>query len=77
MDAAMRVADRLRKDVEEARYLRMGEQSRCVTASFGVAEIAGDDKSFEVIMNRADHAMYQAKAAGRNRVCGTNGIILL
>ena len=38
-----------------------------VTASFGVAELSGEDepKSF---LARIDKALYQAKADGRNRV---------
>lgn len=73
LDGALGVAERLRRDIENTGYPHAGGSDRCVTASFGVAWVSDGDKSFEMIMNRADHAMYQAKAAGRNRVCGTNG----
>jgi len=39
----------------------------CVTASFGVAELASGD-SAKLLARRADEAMYQAKQAGRDRV---------
>ncbi len=37
------------------------------TASMGVAEIGPDEGASELLM-RADHAMYAAKAAGRDRI---------
>lgn len=40
-----------------------------VTASIGVAECAGADTVASLI-KRADEAMYRAKGAGSNRVCG-------
>ncbi|MFU8832588.1 MAG: diguanylate cyclase [Wenzhouxiangella sp.] len=42
-----------------------------VTLSFGVAQLdhrPGGDASLEVLRRRADHALYEAKASGRNRV---------
>lgn len=39
-----------------------------VTISAGVAELPSDGHVFEVIMRRADAALYEAKSAGRNRV---------
>lgn len=39
-----------------------------VTASIGVAEICGDDVSFENLVHRADLALYQAKNFGRDRL---------
>jgi diguanylate cyclase (GGDEF)-like protein len=51
--------------------LRLELESTCVfvTASFGVAEILPDTKSFEDLLVRADQALYLAKERGRNRVC--------
>ena len=41
-----------------------------VTASLGVAEFkAGSDEEPEALYGRADEKLYQAKDAGRNRVC--------
>jgi len=38
-----------------------------VTVSIGVAELGPDD-DLDGLLHRADEALYQAKAAGRNRV---------
>ncbi|NOU34069.1 MAG: diguanylate cyclase, partial [Polyangiaceae bacterium] len=38
-----------------------------ITASFGVAELL-PDQSVDELFDRADRAMYEAKAGGRNRV---------
>jgi diguanylate cyclase (GGDEF)-like protein len=43
-------------------------QSIFSTISIGVAEVTGQDTSFEDILRRADRLMYKAKEAGRNRV---------
>lgn len=41
-----------------------------VSASFGVStlDIKSDDTSFESVLQKADQALYEAKASGRNRV---------
>ena len=39
-----------------------------VTASFGVAQLDGDD-SADSVLRRADAAMFEAKRGGRNRTC--------
>lgn len=39
-----------------------------VTASFGLAEYAGEEDTVEKLFERADRAMYQSKDKGRNRV---------
>ena len=57
------VAEKLRVLIEEALFKPVGR----VTASFGVTQINPGDQP-EVVFSRADKAMYQAKAAGRNRV---------
>jgi diguanylate cyclase (GGDEF)-like protein len=41
-----------------------------VTASAGVAVIDPSDTGIDPLLKRADQALYQAKAAGRNRVAG-------
>lgn len=42
---------------------------RGVTISIGVAAMQPQD-TLEALIDRADHALYQAKQGGRNRVCG-------
>ena len=39
-----------------------------VTVSVGIAVMQPEDQQFSQLLRRADHAMYAAKAAGRNRV---------
>jgi len=40
-----------------------------VSASIGVAELCAADGDFELLLARADAALYQAKDLGRNQVC--------
>jgi len=40
-----------------------------ITASFGIAEMTEETKSFEEILKEADDALYKAKENGRNQVC--------
>ena len=44
-----------------------------ITASFGVASIADGENSAKAAIRRADRALYDAKAAGRNRVVWDGG----
>ncbi len=63
-DTAFAVAERLRKRVEAIRLQAHAEL--VLTVSIGVrAGMAGQD--FRELIERADEALYQAKAAGRNR----------
>jgi diguanylate cyclase (GGDEF)-like protein len=66
VEAAAAVAERLRVAVGAARFSHEGHELRA-TASFGVAggEDSGDAAS---LLARADALLYQAKAAGRDRV---------
>jgi diguanylate cyclase (GGDEF)-like protein/putative nucleotidyltransferase with HDIG domain/PAS domain S-box-containing protein len=63
LDGGEQVAERVRAAIES---MRIGELS--VTASFGVAALTGGDTAPQVIMERADEALYAAKRSGRNRV---------
>jgi diguanylate cyclase (GGDEF)-like protein len=64
---AARVAEMLRHDFEE-HPIQWDGQAVVITASFGLAEIAGADDA-NAIIGRADAALYRAKQDGRNRVC--------
>jgi diguanylate cyclase (GGDEF)-like protein len=63
---AMGFAERLRTGIEACSFECGGHLHR-VTASFGVADGAGDGMSHRVV-RRADDAMYEAKEASRNAV---------
>ena len=66
--AAAAVADRLRAAIAELEIAHQpGGETLTVTASFGVAGLDGA-LTVEESIDRADRAMYQAKAAGRDRV---------
>ncbi len=60
--------ERVRHDLAQAVVVIDGEQEICVTASFGVAELRAT-QSIEACIEAADHALFVAKATGRNRVC--------
>ena len=66
---ACQVAERIRKSVADYPF---GEETVPVTAtlSIGVAEIDEKSKSIDQLIICADHALYVAKASGRNRVEG-------
>jgi diguanylate cyclase (GGDEF)-like protein len=64
---AMQVAERLRAAIEVRDIAGVA-----VTISCGVAASApGNVFDFDAVFARADYALYQAKAHGRNRVSGT------
>lgn len=67
-EAAGRVAERLRKKIEETKIEWEGKQIP-VTASFGVAALRPGENVPDPMVHRADAALYQAKKTGRNRVC--------
>jgi diguanylate cyclase (GGDEF)-like protein len=60
LEQAMAHAEMLRRQVEETTVRRM-------TVSIGVAE-GGSTQSFDIILQRADAAVYAAKRRGRNQV---------
>lgn len=64
---AQRTAERLRELIADWRGAFEGQALRC-TASFGVSTIEADDPGFDTVLQRADHAMYAAKQAGRDQV---------
>jgi len=67
-DGACIVADKIRKAIEKYTFPRPIQDLR-ITASFGIALIDADKtNAFDFAYQKADQAMYQAKAKGRNRV---------
>jgi diguanylate cyclase (GGDEF)-like protein len=64
---ARRVAELLRNDLEQ-HPVRWNEQTVIVTASFGIAEMTAADDTTNVLIGRADAALYRAKQDGRNCV---------
>ena len=73
-EAALLVAQRVRRNVERS-VVPVGKQSSGedsegvrVTLSVGVASFQGEQDCVDRMMERADQALYAAKASGRNRV---------
>jgi diguanylate cyclase (GGDEF)-like protein len=66
---ATHLAERMRLAVESLHLTHEGSPvAPYVTVSLGVAEAAPKQQSLEELIERADHALYQAKSAGRNRL---------
>ncbi len=73
LETAKVAAERVRMALESSPVRLEQSKSPNVTASLGVAEVSLDDEQdlesmVMDVISRADRAMYQAKAAGRNQV---------
>lgn len=68
LHSALRLAQRLRERVVE-RSLTLDDKIGRLTVSLGVAALSPDIEKPQDLLARADQALYQAKATGRNRVC--------
>ena len=66
------VAERLRMAMAE-QTIATAEGELHFTVSIGLAEAEPGDSTVETLIQRADVAMYEAKAAGRNRVVSCGG----
>lgn len=62
--AAYLLADKLRAAIYDLKIPEIGQ----VSASFGVSQFHTSDANFKPMIARADQALYQAKAQGRNQV---------
>jgi diguanylate cyclase (GGDEF)-like protein len=71
--AAMRIAERIRSTFAD-RQVDLGGARVTATVSVGVAAARGGD-DLASLMAAADHALYGAKAAGRNRVFGADSLM--
>lgn len=66
---AGKVAEELRRAVEETTVRYGSGELPTVTISIGVASFSNHGPLLQDIINAADRALYQAKKDGRNRVC--------
>jgi two-component system cell cycle response regulator len=64
---AARIAERIRTTIS-AEPFAVGDREIPVTVSLGVSASDGADDRPESLIRRADEALYEAKAAGRNQV---------
>ncbi len=68
LDAAWEFADRFRRKVEQQPFRLPEGKFLSVNVSLGMAQIAREENLFQLVAD-ADVALYEAKAAGGNRVC--------
>lgn len=69
-DNALIVIDRLREKLQASALTVEGKEIR-ITATFAVTEVTLEDKTIEDVIRRADKALYEGKAGGRNQVVAT------
>jgi two-component system cell cycle response regulator len=70
LEAAERIAERIRLHVAGTPFrVAGGSELLTVTISVGVAATIGDGDTPQALLKRADEAVYEAKAGGRNMVC--------
>lgn len=68
VDGARRVAQRLRRSVEEEAFAGCLRAQQRITISIGIAAIGRDTRFKRDLIHQADAALYRAKHQGRNQV---------
>ena len=68
LHAAQALAERIRQDISDLRVAVADRPLLGVTISAGISTRESQDKNVQKVIERADAAMYQAKAQGRNRI---------
>ncbi|HEX4002846.1 MAG TPA: diguanylate cyclase [Candidatus Acidoferrales bacterium] len=72
-DAASRRAELLREEVKRLAATHAGQLLGKITLSFGVAAYPGDGRTADELIRAADKALYNAKAAGRDKIMLADG----
>jgi diguanylate cyclase (GGDEF)-like protein len=67
LENATQVGERLRNNIIGSPYFKDSKPVH-ITISVGAASRKPQDESLEVIIERADQALYQAKEGGRNQI---------
>jgi diguanylate cyclase (GGDEF)-like protein len=66
---AAQITERLRDRISRIATAVGGDAPLQVTISIGVAALGSSRRDLDELLAAADHALYQAKESGRNRVC--------
>ncbi|WP_411960541.1 diguanylate cyclase domain-containing protein [Pseudomonas mandelii] len=66
-ETGLMIAEKIRQHVEQQRFAYDGKELQ-LTVSIGLTTLQVDE-TLHTLLSRADHAMYRAKQAGRNRTC--------
>ncbi|MES9854037.1 MAG: GGDEF domain-containing protein [Candidatus Thiodiazotropha sp. L084R] len=66
-ESAQQLAEQIRQEVAQC-YIELETEIVKATISCGIAELAPNESDAS-LFTRADKALYQAKSAGRNRIC--------
>lgn len=74
MKSAEIIAERLRKNIENAKFNHYSSLNKHITISIGIASSRGDKTDdFSTVYTEADKALYAAKRSGRNKVIAYDG----
>jgi diguanylate cyclase len=66
---ALKVAERIRKTIEENIFISEQNEEIRITISIGVSSFPDTIADEEKLTEQADIALYRAKRSGRNKVC--------
>ena len=66
---AVEVARRLQDSINEANLMLEGQLAIKIQVSIGVASMTSPHDNMDILLHRADTALYEAKNTGRNRIC--------
>jgi len=69
LQSATEVAERLRERVENTHVVLEAGPPLQFTVSIGVTALQEKNTNLDILLTRADKALYQAKESGRNKVC--------
>lgn len=74
---ALRIAERIRTDVENHPFILSTGMQISITVSIGVASYPETVEDLEKIVEKADTELYAAKRTGRNKVCSNQSCIVV